>query len=26
LPPDGPSRLRSEKPPLQPPTYISAEG
>jgi hypothetical protein len=26
LPPDGPSRLRSEKPALQPPAYISAEG
>jgi hypothetical protein len=26
LPPDGPSRLWSEKPALQPPAYISAEG
>jgi hypothetical protein len=26
LPPDGPSRLRSEKPTLQPLAYISAEG
>jgi hypothetical protein len=25
-PPDGPSQLRSEKPALQPPAYVSAEG